>query len=117
MRGEKIENELNDLLKLIQELKDILASDQKILEVIKNELTKYQYNEQQIEIVNATEDISCNEPPVLAIRRKKDSSIVVGMKLVKEGKADAFLSAGSTGAVLAGGQLLIGRIKGVEIGN
>ena len=83
-------------------------------EVINNELTKYQYNKEPVEVVNATEDISCNEPPVLAIRRKKDSSIVVGMKLVKENKADAFLSAGSTGAVLAGGQLLIGRIKGVE---
>ncbi len=83
-------------------------------EDINNELSKYQYNKEQIEVVNATENISCNEPPVMAIRRKKDSSIVVGMKLVKEKKAEAFLSAGSTGAVLAGGQLIVGRIKGVE---
>ncbi len=52
------------------------------------------YNPEQIEIVNATEVIETAEPPVHAIRRKKDSSIVVGMKLVKEGKADAFVSAG-----------------------
>ena len=49
-----------------------------------------------------------------AIRRKKDSSIVVGMKMVKAGKADAFVSAGSSGAILVGGQTLVGRIKGVE---
>jgi glycerol-3-phosphate acyltransferase PlsX len=51
---------------------------------------------------------------VEAIRKKKDSSIVVGMKLVKKGEADAFVSAGSTGAILVGGQLVVGRIKGVE---
>ncbi len=83
-------------------------------EVIYKELEAYTYNKEQIEVVNATEEITCDEAPVMAIRRKKDSSIVVGMKLVKEGKADAFLSAGSTGAVLVGGQLIVGRIKGVE---
>ena len=67
-----------------------------------------------IEVVNATEVIETAEPPVNAIRRKKDSSIVVGMKMVKEGRADAFVSAGSSGAILVGGQVLVGRIKGVE---
>ena len=65
-------------------------------------------------MVNATEVIETAEPPVNAIRRKKDSSIVVGMKMVKEGRADAFVSAGSSGAILVGGQVLVGRIKGVE---
>ncbi len=83
-------------------------------ETIKNELDKFQGNKDNIEIVNATEVISCDEAPVNAIRRKKDSSIVVGCNLVKKGEADAFLSAGSTGAVLVGGQLIVGRIKGVE---
>ena len=83
-------------------------------DVIQKELTNYQYNKEQIEVVNATEVIETAEPPVNAIRRKKDSSIVVGMKMVKEGKADAFVSAGSSGAILVGGQVLIGRIKGVE---
>lgn len=83
-------------------------------DVIQKELANYQYNKEQIEVVNATEVIETAEPPVNAIRRKKDSSIVVGMKMVKEGRADAFVSAGSSGAILVGGQVLIGRIKGVE---
>ena len=83
-------------------------------ELIREKLKGYSYREQQVEVVNATEVIETAEPPVAAIRTKKDSSIVVGLKLVKEEKADAFVSAGSSGAVLAGGQLLVGRIKGVE---
>ena len=83
-------------------------------ELIREKLKGYTYREEQIEVVNATEVIETAEPPVAAIRTKKDSSIVVGLKLVKEEKADAFVSAGSSGAVLAGGQLLVGRIKGVE---
>ncbi len=83
-------------------------------ELIREKLKAYSYREPQIEVVNATEVIETAEPPVAAIRKKKDSSIVVGMKLVKEGTADAFVSAGSSGAVLVGGQLLVGRIKGVE---
>ena len=82
-------------------------------ELIREKLKGYSYREQQVEVVNATEVIETAEPPVAAIRTKKDSSIVVGLKLVKEEKADAFVSAGSSGAVLAG-QLLVGRIKGVE---
>lgn len=83
-------------------------------EVIKQELAKYTYPEEQIRIVDATEVIETAEPPVMAIRRKKDSSIVKAMKLVKEGDADAFVSAGSSGAVLVGGQVIVGRIKGIE---
>lgn len=85
-----------------------------IEDVVRQELSKYDYNEAQIEVVNATEVIETAEPPVMAIRKKKDSSIVVALELVKTGKADAFVSAGSTGAVLVGGQLLIGKIKGVK---
>lgn len=83
-------------------------------EAVKAELSKYSVPEEQIEIINATEVIETAEPPVAAIRAKKDSSIVKGMKLVKEGECDAFVSAGSTGAILVGGQVLVGRIKGVE---
>lgn len=82
--------------------------------VVLEELSKYSYSEARISVVNATEVISTEEPPVNAIRRKKDSSIVVGQKLVKDGQADAFVSAGSTGAVLVGGNLVVGRIRGVE---
>ncbi len=79
-------------------------------DAVRKELAQYQYDESRIEIVNATEVIA----PVNAIRKKKDSSIVVGMKMVKEGQADAFVSAGSSGAILVGGQVIVGRIKGVE---
>ena len=89
----------------------ILAGRQ---EDIKKELAKYTYPKDRIEIVHAEEVIETGEPPVNAIRRKKDSSIAVGMRLVKTGEADAFVSSGSTGAVLVGGQLLVGRIRGVE---
>lgn len=81
---------------------------------VKKELEQYTYDPERMEIVPASEVIEMAEPPVNAIRKKKDSSIVVGMKLVKEGRADAFVSAGSTGAVLVGGQVIVGRIKGVE---
>ncbi len=82
-------------------------------EAVKKELASHTYPKEQITLVQASEVIETEEPPVNAIR-KKDSSIVVGMKLVKNGEADAFVSAGSSGAVLVGGQVLVGRIKGVE---
>ena len=83
-------------------------------DAVNAELAKYSYPKDQIEVVHAEEVIEMAEPPVMAIRRKKNSSIVVGMKLVKEGQADAFVSAGSTGAVLVGGQTIVGRIKGIK---
>lgn len=85
-----------------------------IQEAIERELIKYQYNRSQIEVVHASEVIETAEPPVNAIRGKKDSSMVVGMKMVKNKEADAFVSAGSSGAILVGGQVIVGRIKGVE---
>lgn len=85
-----------------------------IEEIVREELGKYSYDKERIQVVGATEVIETAEPPVNAIRKKKDSSIVVGMKLVKKGEADAFVSAGSSGAILVGGQTLVGRIKGIE---
>lgn len=83
-------------------------------DLIKTELAKYEYPKEQIKILPASEVIEMAEPPVVAIKSKKDSSIVVGMMKVRKGEADAFVSAGSTGAVLVGGQVLVGRLKGVE---
>ena len=77
-------------------------------------LRGYGYREDRIVIEHASDVITNNDPPVKAVRRKKDSSIVKGLYLVKEGKGDVFMSAGSTGAVLAGGLLILGRIKGVD---
>ena len=81
---------------------------------ISEELEKYTYPKERMEIVHASEVIETAEPPVMAIRKKKDSSIVVGMNMVKNGEADAFVSAGSSGAILVGGQVIVGRIKGIE---
>ena len=81
---------------------------------IERELGKYTYNQSQIEILEAPEVIETGEPPVNAIRKKKNSSIVAGMNLVKNGEADGFVSAGSSAAILVGGQVIVGRIKGVE---
>ena len=83
-------------------------------EVLIKELKQYPDLGDRVEIVPASEVITNEEAPVMAVRRKKDSSIVVAMTLVKNGTADAFVSAGSTGAVLVGAQLVVGRIKGVE---
>lgn len=83
-------------------------------DVVKAELSKYTYDTERIEVVNADEVIETAEPPVLAIRKKKNSSIVVALNLVKDGICDAFVSAGSSGAVLVGGQLIVGRIRGIE---
>lgn len=83
-------------------------------ERISKELDQYDYRKEQVEIVNAREVIETAEPPVAAIRTKKDSSIVVGMNMLKDGKADAFVSAGNSGAILVGGQVIVGRQKGVE---
>jgi glycerol-3-phosphate acyltransferase PlsX len=83
-------------------------------DVIKRELSEHQYNEKQIELLHADEIIGMGETPARAIRSKKDSSIVRGLELVKEKKADAFISAGNTGAVMAGSLFKIGRIKGLN---
>lgn len=83
-------------------------------ELIKKELEKYDYDKNKIDIINADEIIENNEKPVVAIRRKKESSLVKALNLVKEKKADAIVSAGSTGALLAGGLFIVGRIKGID---
>ncbi len=81
---------------------------------VEAELSKYNYDKERIELVDATEVIEMAEPPVMAIRKKKDSSIVKAMYMVNHGEADAYVSAGSTGATLVGGQVIVGRLKGVD---
>lgn len=77
-------------------------------------LNKLTYDKSRIELIDAPDVIETSEPPVMAIRRKKESSIVKGLNLVKDGTCDAFVSAGSSGAILVGAQFIVGRIKGVE---
>nr|WP_239559167.1 phosphate acyltransferase PlsX [Sporohalobacter salinus] len=83
-------------------------------EVIEKKLRNYNYNLNKLEIIDAPDVIEMGETPAKAVRQKKDSSISVGVKLMRNGKADALVSAGSTGAVMAASLLKLGRIKGVK---
>ncbi len=95
----------------LDQVQILLLGDEKALN---EELAKYDYPKDHITVVPTTEVIEMAEPPVNAIRTKKDSSIVRGMKMVHDKEADAFVTAGSTGATLVGGQIVVGRIKGIE---
>ena len=83
-------------------------------ESIKNELSAYDYDSSRVEIHHAPEVIGCDEQPTFAIRRKKNSSLVKAMELVRDKEAECVLSAGSTGAVLAGATFIVRRIEGVK---
>ncbi len=89
----------------------ILTGDK---DAVSQELSKYEYPKDQIEIVPTTEVIEMSESPVNAIRTKKDSSMEVAITMVKNGEADAVVSAGNSGALLVGGQVIVGRLKGIE---
>lgn len=93
------------------DIKIFLAGKQDLIE---KELVVLEHDSDRIEIVGCEEVIETGEPPVMAIRKKKDSSIVRGLYMVKNGEADAFISSGSSGAILVGGQVIVGRLKGVE---
>ena len=98
----------------VQENKDINVVLVGREEDIKKELAQYEYPKDQISIHNAAEVISTEEEPAMAVRRKKDSSLCVAARLVKDGEADALVSAGSTGALVVAGLFIVGRLKGVE---
>ena len=88
-------------------------------EVIRNKIKEFYGKEMEeisprLKIKNTTETIEMEEQPTIAIKRKKDSSMVVGFKMLKEGEGDVFISAGNSGALLAGATLLVGRIKGID---
>ncbi len=87
----------------------VLVGNEKII----NEQIK-SFDRERITVVNATEVIEAHETPTKAIKQKKDSSMVMGLKLLKEGRVDAFVSAGNTGALLTGATLIAGRIEGIE---
>ncbi len=101
-------------IEALKESEDLFVYLTGTKELIEKELNQYEYPADRLEVVATTQVIETAEPPVKAIRSKKDSSIVVGQTMVRKGQADAFVSSGSTGAVLVGGQVIVGRIKGVE---
>ena len=94
-----------------KDLTVILVGDQPQIEAILSTLT---YDKERIEIVHTTETNTMEEIPTKAVKTKKDSSLVVAFRMLKEGKADGLVSSGSTGAVLTAGVLILGRIKGVS---
>ncbi len=88
-------------------------------EVIRNKIKEFYGKEieeisDRLKIKNATETIEMEDTPTLAIKHKKDSSMVVGFSMLKQGEGDVFISAGNSGALLTGATLLVGRIKGID---
>ena len=83
-------------------------------DIMEEELKKYAYPGQRLRIVHASQVIETAEPPVEAIKRKKDSSMVAGMNILAQGGGDVFITAGSTGATVAGSMLVVRRIRGVK---
>ncbi len=83
-------------------------------ELIKKELDKFKYPTDKVHIVHTDEIITSDDIPTKAIRSKKNSSLVVGLKMLKKDEGDAFISAGNSGALLAGSLLCVGRIKGID---
>ncbi len=83
-------------------------------ELIREQLKANRWKGENIEVVDATEVITNEEQPAMAVRKKKDSTIVKGMNMLRTGEADIFISGGSTGALLAGGLVTLGRIKGIR---
>ncbi len=94
----------------MNDIKIVLVGDEKLISDV---LSKQSYDKSRIEIVNAASVIGNDESPTRAIKEKKDSSMAVGLNLVKTGYAQAFISAGNTGALLTGATIIIGRIKGI----
>jgi len=94
---------------LIKDIGIILVGDESTL---KPELAKYP-NHGKIEIKHASERVLMQDKPMIAVRKKKDSSLLVGLRLLKTADADAFLSAGNTGAVMMGARVILGPIPGV----
>ena len=83
-------------------------------EEINAELAKYNYDESKIQVVHTSEVIENEDSPVKAIRRKTDSSMVKGLTMLKDGEGDLFISAGNTGAYMAGSLFILGRIPGID---
>lgn len=102
------------VIKAIEEFKDIEFYITGPEDAIKREIAQNNYNGNNIVVIDAKEVITTNEHPVMAVRRKKDSSLCKALSLVKEGTCDAVISAGSTGAFLAGCTFIVGRIKGIK---
>lgn len=102
---------ISEALSQYDDIEIIVTGDEKELT---SYIEKYNCDKNRVRIINSTEVISCHDAPVEAIRKKKDSSLVLALNTVKDGEAQAIISSGSSGAILAGGQFIVGRAKGVK---
>lgn len=115
MGGDNAPDEIiNGCVMSLEESKEHIIKLYGTDDILNAKLSSMSYDKNRIEIVGTTEVISTSEAPVNAIRTKKDSSLVRALRSVKDKEAIGLVSAGNTGAILAGGQLIIGRIKGVS---
>jgi len=101
-------------LKAVNSFDDIILKLVGKKDLISNYLEDQSYNQERLQVINATEEITMEDSPAKAIRKKKDSSIVVASELVKKGDAEALIAAGSTGAAMSAGVLKVGRLKGIK---
>lgn len=108
------DNAPEQIVKGVAAAREVLPDVEFILYGKKDEITKYMDDFRNVQIVHTDEVITMEDEPVRAVRRKKQSSMVLAAQAVKEGNADAIFSAGNTGALLAAGLFVIGRIKGVD---
>ena len=83
-------------------------------DAIEAELQKNKFKGKNIKIVNAEDVITMDDSPVKAIRRKTESSMVVGLNMVRDGHGDIFISGGNTGALVVGSRMILGRIEGID---
>ena len=111
-----IKGAINAIKKVKAEAEVILVGKE---EVIRSKVKEFYGKEIEeisgrLKIKNATETIEMEDTPTIAIKHKKDSSMVVGFRMLKEGEGDVFISAGNSGALLTGATLIVGRIKGID---
>jgi len=98
----------------VEQARDLFEDTIFLLYGQRDVINQYLKNRDRIQVINADEVITMADEPVRAVRRKKQSSIVMAAQAVKDGQADAFFSAGNSGAVLTAGLLIVGRIKGID---
>jgi len=98
-------------LEVMDDLKIVLVGNE---EVVKDELAKWKYDERVLDLRHADQVINMDESPSSAVRKKRKSSVHVGMRMVGEGQVDAFISAGNTGAVMAAATLILRNLEGID---
>lgn len=111
------DNAPKEIVKGVMEAAETINHDIYIVgkkDEIEEELKKYKAKKKNVKIVNADEVITMDDSPVKAIRRKTESSMVIGLNMVRDGQGDVFISGGNTGALVVGARMILGRIEGID---